>query len=77
MLCVCIVMYLKQMLPYYTRAGFDLTTHSTSLPRWQAETIPLDHAVSAYTHTYLHTQNVPSLIFFLLKVIHVYHSRKE
>jgi hypothetical protein len=28
-------------LPPYTQAGLDLMTHSSSLHRWQAETIPL------------------------------------
>jgi hypothetical protein len=33
--------------PKYTMAGFPLTTHSSSLLRWQVETIPLDHATWA------------------------------
>jgi hypothetical protein len=43
-------------------AGFDLTTHSyLQSPRWQAETIPLDHAVRAcmYVHTYVPTNILP------------------
>jgi hypothetical protein len=34
-------------LPPYTLAGFDLTTQKLKSPRWQAETIPLDHTARA------------------------------
>jgi serine/threonine protein kinase len=35
-------------LPPCTMAGFDLSTHSSKSPRWNAETIPLDHDARAW-----------------------------
>jgi hypothetical protein len=34
----------EKKLPPYTLAVLDLTAHELQSPRWQAETIPLDHA---------------------------------
>jgi hypothetical protein len=39
--------------PHHIPAGFDLTTHRLlQYPRWQAETIPLEHAARATLERY-------------------------